>query len=766
MREVKPTQKPVPSSDIKDLFFNSGLLDIWATSLERKYIDRFGNCHLTAVGMEWLFKELIEKFKVDMNIAIVAAGYITVDSFQQGADLPNNELTQRNHILRDEATGEYYRWDGDLPKQVLAGSTPESTGGIGKGAWVSVGDASLRSELSNSNGFHIIRDIERSFTMSFPTLQSAKSGNNGQLTCENIDCSDIQVSTTSYHDGFAAMRIPSGGACYIATTLNRAKLFMGQGWVPDGFVDHYMTIGDGLTYVLILNSGTNIDLMQCGFREGHDVTENLRAALGKINKNKGGKLSCSTLGSYKVSKTSVIKTSNVLIDLSGSEIYFENDLTYDGVGEDGGNGTSYGGVFMFDSGNDATEKLDNEPVKPASILSSIKIHNVKFKQTGNSLINVQACRGIRFRSLSDVEISECTFDNLAGEDINGWYYESNFRIHDNLFINSRLLSVSMMLQDSEIYDNKFINCEQPFEITGTRVRVFGNTANCITSGNFIKVSDSSAGYKQDFDIFRNKVYGSFNSFFANEIITSGDKYHRVSIVDNEINSDITSSRVMNLLPASGVWIFDNNTVSDKGVRLSIDTFVLLRPSSDKTTLDGTYSITNNKFYVGWTNTEASKLQCVMNTSKVQKVVYSGNEYIIKSGITSHPTQGSISASFNYNLYRGAIFVDGSLPFNFNIGANEFENGSAYIIDKSDSQTILIGPESDYIFAGASNKNITRIYGKPRGVIRISVAKDSPASVIVQHNQYISNKSGGNLVINQGDIVTYSFSESGSKIFQI
>ncbi|EJD6584782.1 hypothetical protein M0L63_RS18955, partial [Providencia rettgeri] len=153
MREVKPTQKPVPSSDIKDLFFNSGLLDIWATSLEPKYIDRFGNCHLTAAGMEWLFKELVEKFKVDMNTAIVAAGYITIDSFQQGADLPNNELTQRNHILRDETTGEYYRWDGDLPKQVPAGSTPQSTGSIGKGAWISVGDASLRSDMPKIQGF-------------------------------------------------------------------------------------------------------------------------------------------------------------------------------------------------------------------------------------------------------------------------------------------------------------------------------------------------------------------------------------------------------------------------------------------------------------------------------------------------------------------------------------------------------------------------------------------------------------------------------------
>lgn len=184
MREIKPTQKPVPSSDIKDLFFNSGLLDIWATSLERKYIDRFGNCHLTAAGMEWLFKELVEKFKVDMNTAIVASGYIPVDSFQQGADLPNNELTQRNHILRDETTGEYFRWDGDLPKQVLAGSTPESTGGIGKGAWVSVGDASTRS-WAKENLAYKIESVSNFVSSEFPnntvvsTIYHTKKGIGG-----------------------------------------------------------------------------------------------------------------------------------------------------------------------------------------------------------------------------------------------------------------------------------------------------------------------------------------------------------------------------------------------------------------------------------------------------------------------------------------------------------------------------------------------------------------------------------------------------------
>lgn len=71
-----------------------------------------------------------------------ALGYIFVDSFEKGA-----LITSRYQALHFEYQGEFYRWDGGLPKQVPAGSTPQSTGGIGKGAWVSVGDASLRSDI-------------------------------------------------------------------------------------------------------------------------------------------------------------------------------------------------------------------------------------------------------------------------------------------------------------------------------------------------------------------------------------------------------------------------------------------------------------------------------------------------------------------------------------------------------------------------------------------------------------------------------------------
>ncbi|MBG5894875.1 hypothetical protein I5E17_20920, partial [Providencia rettgeri] len=142
-----PTKNPVPSKDIRDLGFNSEKIDEFVTSLQHEYKDRFGNCHTTASGMEWIFHQLVERFKLDMNQAIVTAGYIPLDGFQAGAQLTNNEITQRNQILRDESTGVFYRWDGDLPKKVTAGSTPQTAGGVGIGAWLSVDDPSLRSEV-------------------------------------------------------------------------------------------------------------------------------------------------------------------------------------------------------------------------------------------------------------------------------------------------------------------------------------------------------------------------------------------------------------------------------------------------------------------------------------------------------------------------------------------------------------------------------------------------------------------------------------------
>ncbi len=132
---TQPTNLPVPSESPRDLKFNAGKIDEFVTSMGWTYTDRFGVQHYTIEGMRWLAQQ-----------AIAAFGYITLDSFEDG-----NTLTLPNQVLRLEATGEYYRWDGPLPKDVPENSTPETSGGIGAGKWLSVGDAALRQQLASDS---------------------------------------------------------------------------------------------------------------------------------------------------------------------------------------------------------------------------------------------------------------------------------------------------------------------------------------------------------------------------------------------------------------------------------------------------------------------------------------------------------------------------------------------------------------------------------------------------------------------------------------
>lgn len=133
-----PTNLPVPSESPRDLKFNAGKIDEFVTSGNHVYVDRFGDEHRTIAGINY-----------DANQAMLNYGYITKKSFEIGATLDTP-----NTALQWESNGEYYRWDGDWsqPKVVPAGSTPDSTGGIGEGKWVGVGDASLRGDLNKPDG--------------------------------------------------------------------------------------------------------------------------------------------------------------------------------------------------------------------------------------------------------------------------------------------------------------------------------------------------------------------------------------------------------------------------------------------------------------------------------------------------------------------------------------------------------------------------------------------------------------------------------------
>lgn len=140
---TQPTANAVPSESPRDLKFNAGKIDEFVTSLQREYEDRFGNKHYTIEGIRWVAQQAIAKF-----------GYITIDSFELG-----NVLTLPNQVLRYESTGEYYRWDGTFPKTVAAGSTPDTTGGIGVGKWMGVGSAAFSERISTLPTYDGVYDV-------------------------------------------------------------------------------------------------------------------------------------------------------------------------------------------------------------------------------------------------------------------------------------------------------------------------------------------------------------------------------------------------------------------------------------------------------------------------------------------------------------------------------------------------------------------------------------------------------------------------------
>lgn len=142
---TQPTQDPVPSESPRDLKFNAGKIDEFVTSMGWTYTDRFGQKHYTIEGINYLSQQ-----------AMAAYGYVilTGKTFTTGATINNP-----NEVLLNTADGEYYKWTGSFAsggKVVPANSTPAGTGGIGPGAWIGVGDASLRAALAAPGGVDLV----------------------------------------------------------------------------------------------------------------------------------------------------------------------------------------------------------------------------------------------------------------------------------------------------------------------------------------------------------------------------------------------------------------------------------------------------------------------------------------------------------------------------------------------------------------------------------------------------------------------------------
>ncbi|EOZ2967052.1 phage tail fiber protein, partial [Klebsiella michiganensis] len=153
-------------------------------------------------------------------------GYVpAIGSFESGS-----LLTQRFEVLLWESTDEYWRWDGAMPKIVLPGSTPDTAGGRGKGKWLDVTDATLRSDLNSSDGFNRIGQVRSAAAL------AALAGEDGD-----------RVLLLGYHDGWAASssELSGGGEFHYVSSLadvnNGVTVF--NGWCRK-FTDTVITTYD------------------------------------------------------------------------------------------------------------------------------------------------------------------------------------------------------------------------------------------------------------------------------------------------------------------------------------------------------------------------------------------------------------------------------------------------------------------------------------------------------------------------------------------
>ncbi|HBB9941933.1 TPA: hypothetical protein JHJ69_004458, partial [Enterobacter cloacae] len=203
------TGNPLGSAAAKDLYDNAENLDhLSLDTVNEMWPDRMGKQRITWYGIEKKADRAISEY-----------GYITKDSFEDGST-----LSLANECLRFEATGEYYRWDGDFPKVVPPGSTPDSTGGVGAKKWISVGFAALKDALGRKDGFKFIGEC-----LSMAELRSVVPEIDGQPILLRGYYANQPYASSLIYDWYASStETDDGGLCIKVNTLTTGRFKLRQ----------------------------------------------------------------------------------------------------------------------------------------------------------------------------------------------------------------------------------------------------------------------------------------------------------------------------------------------------------------------------------------------------------------------------------------------------------------------------------------------------------------------------------------------------------
>ena len=125
------TGNPIGSTDARDLSDNAENFDTALGTIAPTWVDRLGVTRDSFEGR------------------LAKGSFYRVGDFATGCTLTNMRQTL-------EYSGHEYSWSGAFPKVVAAGATPETTGGIGAGAWVDRTSETLRGELESASGISLV----------------------------------------------------------------------------------------------------------------------------------------------------------------------------------------------------------------------------------------------------------------------------------------------------------------------------------------------------------------------------------------------------------------------------------------------------------------------------------------------------------------------------------------------------------------------------------------------------------------------------------
>ncbi|HEE5138374.1 TPA: hypothetical protein R7I95_005145, partial [Klebsiella pneumoniae] len=195
-------------------------------------------------------------------------GYVpAIGSFEQGS-----LLTQRFEVLLWESTDEYWRWDGVMPKVVLPGSTPATAGGTGKGKWIDVTDATLRSNLGSGEGFALVGQVS-----SFTALRSIVPSYVGQ-----------RILLASHYEGWNALAHAPGGGGEFISRRGSAEDDGGYICVPTGQSEYY--------WQRIPKNPGKVCATEFGLYDGAPLDGIIKNAINYCITNSAGYLSVPPLG--------------------------------------------------------------------------------------------------------------------------------------------------------------------------------------------------------------------------------------------------------------------------------------------------------------------------------------------------------------------------------------------------------------------------------------------------------------------------------------